>query len=110
MTEDLAARWTPGDLPGPLGVRATLVQFSSTFCAPCRTTRRVLERVVETTAGVGYLELDVADHAALGERLGIDVTPTVLILDADGVERRRAQGVPTLAQARAALAAVARHS
>ena len=39
----------------------------------------------------------------LGERLGIDVTPTVLVLDADGELVRRATGVPTLAQLRGAL-------
>jgi len=94
------------DLGLPIGARATFVQFSSTFCAPCRTTRRVLERVVATADGVAHVELDIADHLALGERLGITTTPTVLILDAHGVERSRATGAPTLAQARAALAAV----
>ena len=90
----------------PLGERATFVQFSSTFCTPCRATRRVLERVVATEPGVRHVELDVAEHPVLGERLGIDVTPTVLLLDADGVERTRASGAPRLAQARAALRAV----
>jgi len=94
------------DLGLPGGTRATFVQFSSAFCAPCRTTRRVLERVVTTTDGVVHVEVDVADHLALGERLGITETPTVLVLDAEGVERIRAAGVPTLAQARAALAAL----
>ena len=98
----------PEDLPGPLGERATLVQFSSTFCAPCRATRLVLDRVISTTTGVTYVELDVAEHPDLGARLRIDVTPTVLILDADGVERGRASGAPSLAQARAALATVVR--
>jgi len=94
------------DLGLAIGTRATFVQFSSTFCAPCRATRRVLERVVATSDGVAHVELDVADHLALGERLGITATPTVLVLDADGAERSRASGAPTLAQARAALAAV----
>ena len=107
MSADAVARLDPGELPGPLGESATLVQFSSTFCAPCRVTRQILDRVVATTAGVAHVELDIADHHALGERLGILVTPTVIILDADGVERRRAEGAPTLAQARAALASVA---
>ena len=93
-------------LPVAPGARVTFVQFSSAFCAPCRATRRVLDRVTSTTTGVAHVELDVADHAELGERLGIDVTPTVVIVDAHGIERGRAQGVPTLAQARAAIAAV----
>ena len=53
--------------------------------------------------GVAYVDLDIADHLALGERLGIDVTPTVLVLDARGDVVRRATGVPTLAQLRSAL-------
>ncbi len=93
------------DLGAALGERATVVQFSSTFCAPCRSTRYVAERAVATTTGVAYADLDVADHLELGERLGIDVTPTVLVLDARGEVVRRASGVPTLAQLRSALAA-----
>ena len=96
-------RLTSADLGAPLGERATVVQFSSTFCAPCRTTRYVVERAVATADGIAYADLDVADHLALGERLGIDVTPTVLVLDARGDVVRRATGVPTLAQLRSAL-------
>jgi len=98
-------RLTSADLGTPLGERATVVQFSSTFCAPCRSTRYVAERAVATADGVAYADLDVADHLVLGERLGIDVTPTVLVLDAAGDVVRRASGVPTLAQLRSALAA-----
>jgi thiol-disulfide isomerase/thioredoxin len=101
-------RLTADDLGSPLGRRATLVQFSSTFCAPCRATRRVLEHLVATDDGVAHVELDVADRAELGEALGIDVTPTVLVLDPDGVVVRRASGAPSLAQARAAVSLVER--
>jgi thioredoxin-like negative regulator of GroEL len=91
------------ELGVPLGARATVVQFSSTFCAPCRTTRYVVERAVATADGIAYADLDIADHLELGERLTIDVTPTVLVLDARGDVVRRATGVPTLAQLRSAL-------
>lgn len=96
-------RLDPADLGVPLGARATVVQFSSTFCAPCRSTRYVVERAVATADGIAYADLDIADHLALGERLAIDVTPTVLVLDARGDVVRRASGVPTLAQLRSAL-------
>ena len=86
-----------------LGHAATLVQFSSTFCQPCRMTRLVLERAASTASDVAYVDLDVADHLALGERLDITVTPTVLVLDASGVVRHRASGTPRLSQVRAAL-------
>ncbi|WP_231495956.1 thioredoxin family protein [Cellulomonas sp. HZM] len=96
---------TADDLGSDLGRSATVVQLSSTFCQPCRMTRLVVERAVATTADVAYVDLDVAEHLALGERLGVDVTPTVLVLDAGGSVRHRATGVPRLAQVRAAIAA-----
>lgn len=89
----------------PLGASATFVQLSSAFCAPCRTTRRVLERVVATADGVAHVEVDVADRPDLAERFGVTETPTVVVLDASGVPVGRATGVPSLAQARAAVAA-----
>lgn len=77
-----------------LGERATLVQFSSAFCAPCRTTRQVLANVAEATAGVRHVEIDAEHHLDLVRELGILRTPTTLILDAEGRERFRATGVP----------------
>ncbi len=97
---------TSADLGQPLGRRATFVQFSSAFCVPCRAARRVLGLVAEEHEGVAHVELDVGGRLDLGERLDIRSTPTVLVLDADGFERVRASGAPTLAQARAALARV----
>jgi len=96
-------RLAPAEIGIDLGERATIVQFSSTFCAPCRATRHVVQRAVATADGVALVDLDVADHTALGERLAIDVTPTVLVLDATGTVVRRASGVPTLAQVRSAV-------
>ncbi len=88
------------------GGTATFVQLSSRFCRPCRAAHQVLERVAATTPGVVHVDVDVTDHLALGERLDVRATPTVLVLDADGVERARVVGAPTLAQARAAVAAL----
>lgn len=107
MTGD-AVVLTPGDLGGPLGERATVVELSSTFCQPCRMARVVLQRAVGTTAGVRLVELDVARPLGerLGRRLGVLSTPTVLVLDRDGVLRHRGEGVPRLAQVRAVLASV----
>ncbi|PZO70117.1 MAG: hypothetical protein DI640_15085, partial [Sphingomonas taxi] len=42
------------DLGADLGERATLVQFSSAFCQPCRATRRVLDEVAGTVPGVAH--------------------------------------------------------
>lgn len=89
-----------------LGERATLVQVSSAFCAPCRAARTVLARVAEAP-GVRRVELDVAGHEALAARLDVRSTPVVLVLDADGRVRERLDGVPRLAWLRAAVGRVA---
>ncbi|MBM7088841.1 thioredoxin family protein [Streptomyces sp. S12] len=86
-----------------LGERATLVQFSSAFCAPCRATRRVLDEVAGMVPGVTHVEIDAEANLPLVRRLEIVRTPTVLVLDADGREVRRATGQPRRADVIAAL-------
>ena len=94
-------------LGGPLGARATLVQFSSAFCAPCRTTRVVLARIADEVDGVAHYDLDAESHLELVRALDIRRTPTTLVLDAGGRETARAGGVPRRDQVLAALAAAA---
>jgi thiol-disulfide isomerase/thioredoxin len=96
---------SPGDTPAPLlagtpwaadlGERATLVQFSSAFCAPCRATRRVLADVAGMVPGVRHIEVDAEQHLDLVRRVGVLRTPTTLVLDAEGREVSRAAGAPT---------------
>jgi thiol-disulfide isomerase/thioredoxin len=87
-----------------LGERATLLQFSSAFCAPCRATRRILEDVATLVPGVAHVEVDAEDHLDLVRRLGVLRTPTTLVLDDAGAEVTRASGAPTRPQVLAALA------
>ncbi|MFF6978625.1 TlpA family protein disulfide reductase [Streptomyces sp. NPDC008343] len=91
------------ELGAALGERATLVQFSSAFCAPCRATRRVLGEVADMVPGVTHVEIDAEDHLDLVRRFDILKTPTVLVLDADGNVVRRATGQPRKADVIAAL-------
>ncbi|QIG44678.1 thioredoxin family protein [Nocardioides anomalus] len=92
---------------GQLGERATLLQFSSAFCAPCRATRRTLEDVARIVPGVTHLEVDAEHHLDLVRRLGILRTPTTLVLDPDGREVTRASGAPTKQAVIASLAPLA---
>ncbi|MFE1952812.1 MULTISPECIES: TlpA family protein disulfide reductase [Streptomyces] len=92
-------------LAAPLGERATLVQFSSAFCAPCRATRRVLAEVAAMVPGVSHIEIDAEDRLDLVRAVGVVKTPTVLVLDAAGREVRRAAGQPRRADVIAALGA-----
>lgn len=88
-----------------LGRRATLLQFSSAFCQPCRATRRILSEVRAMVPGVAHAEIDAEEHLALVRDLGIVRTPAVLCLDADGREVSRAYGQPRKADVIAALGA-----
>lgn len=76
------------------GERATLLQFSSSFCAPCRATRRILAEVAGMTDGVAHIEIDAESRLDLVRELNVLRTPTVLVLAADGSVVRRASGQP----------------
>ncbi|MFF0744723.1 TlpA family protein disulfide reductase [Streptomyces sp. NPDC004111] len=91
------------ELGAGLGRRATLVQFSSAFCQPCRATRRTLAEVAAMIEGVAHVEVDAEDHLALVRELEIERTPTVLVLDAEGRIVRRATGQPRRVDVIAAL-------
>ncbi|MFF2329868.1 MULTISPECIES: TlpA family protein disulfide reductase [unclassified Streptomyces] len=86
-----------------LGERATLVQFSSAFCQPCRATRRTLVEVARMVDGVAHVEIDAEAHLTLVRALEISRTPTVLVLDATGRIVRRAVGQPRTVDVVAAL-------
>jgi thiol-disulfide isomerase/thioredoxin len=90
-------------LGAKLGERATLVQFSSAFCAPCRATRRILTEVADMVDGVEHVEVDAEAHLDLVRRLNIIRTPTVLVLNASGGIVRRGSGLPRKADIVAAL-------
>lgn len=102
-TSTTADRIVAADLGTELGERATMLQFSSAFCAPCRATRRTLAEVEAMVEGVRHIELDAESHLELVRRLDIMRTPTVLVLDASGAIVTRASGQPRKADVIAAL-------
>lgn len=94
---------TSNRLGRDLGERATLLQFSSAFCQPCRVTRVVLADVASKVDGVEHIELDAESHLELVREVGILRTPTTLVLDREGRITARASGVPRKDQVLAAL-------
>jgi thiol-disulfide isomerase/thioredoxin len=72
----------------------TLVQISTTFCAPCRHTRVLLADLAGRTEGLDHVDFDVTDHPEVAASLGVVSTPTTLAVDSDGVELMRVGGVP----------------
>jgi len=97
---------TQADIGAALGGRATLVQFSSAFCAPCRATRRILADVAVMVDGVAHVEIDAESRLDLVRRLGVLRTPTTFVLGPDGRVTHRASGQPRKADVIAALGAV----
>jgi thiol-disulfide isomerase/thioredoxin len=98
---------TSDELGHALGARATLVQFSSAFCAPCRATRRILADVAGMTDGVAHIEIDAESRLDLVRQLNVLRTPTVLVLAGDGRIVRRASGQPRKPDVIAAIGAAA---
>jgi thiol-disulfide isomerase/thioredoxin len=95
---------TGAELGQPLGSRATLLQFSSSFCAPCRAARQLLADVAARDSGVTHVEIDVADRLDLVRLLDVRRTPTVFVLGPEGQVTRRASGLPRREDVLAAVA------
>ncbi len=96
-------RLTPETLGEALGSRATMVQFSSAFCTPCRATHSLLSQMVLTLDDVKHIQVDAESHLELVRELDIRSTPTTLFINKDGVEVGRAAGTPKREQVLAAL-------
>jgi thioredoxin-like negative regulator of GroEL len=97
---------TAAELGAPLGERATLVQFSTEFCAYCGPTRELLAEVAGAREGVAFVEVDAARRLDLTRRLNVRSTPTVLLLTADGSIAQRASGKPRKSDVLAAVGSV----
>jgi thioredoxin 1 len=60
---------------------AAVVDFSATWCGPCRMLAPVLEQLSEEMAGkVNFYNVDVDDDSDLAAGFGISSVPTVLML------------------------------
>ncbi|WP_106539412.1 thioredoxin family protein [Haloactinopolyspora alba] len=102
-SEDDVDVLSPDDIGHEFGSRATLVQFSTAFCQPCRATRATLAHVASSTDGVVHVEIDAEANLDLVRRLSVLRTPTTLVLDDGGRVVVRASGAPALRDVRAAL-------
>ncbi len=82
-----------------LGVRPgdadlTVVQFSTAFCGPCRTTRARLEHLRGTRPGLAYVHVDAESHLDAVRELDVRRTPTLFWLDRQGRLLGRSSGAP----------------
>ena len=97
---------TPALIGADLGSRATLLQFSSAFCGPCRATRLLIEDVTADMGDVKHVEIDAEANLELVRQLDIRSTPTTLFINGDGHEVGRAVGSPKRDQVLSAIAAI----
>ena len=98
--------WTTHNCQIDLGEKATLLQFSSSFCQPCRSTKVLLADIASRTPGVRHVEINAEEHLPLVRELGINRTPTTLILDKAGTIRGKASGLPKRSEVTDSLAAL----
>ena len=97
---------TPAMIGANLGSRATLLQFSSAFCGPCRATRLLIEDVTANMSEVAHVEIDAEANLELVRQLDIRSTPTTLFINGAGHEVGRAVGAPKRDQVLGAIAAI----
>ena len=82
------------ELGSAYGPRATIVQFSTTFCSECRSAKAIVKGVVKELPDISYIELDAESNLDLVRRVDIRSTPTTIFLDKNGYEIARAKGAP----------------
>jgi thiol-disulfide isomerase/thioredoxin len=82
------------EIGSSLGDRATVLQFSTTFCSSCRAAKVLISDVVSKRNDVKYVEIDAESNLELVRKLDIRSTPTTLFLDKKGFEIARAVGAP----------------
>lgn len=103
-TRDGAVR-TPAEVPAhrpvfdrlgvdPSAADLTVVQFSTAFCGPCRTTRARLQHLRTTRPGLAYVHVDAESHLDEVRELDVRRTPTLFYLDRSGRLIGRSSGAP----------------
>lgn len=78
----------------PEAAELTVVQFSTAFCAPCRTTRARLQQLQTTRPGLAYVHVDAESHLEEVRELDVRRTPTLFYLRRDGSVLARSSGAP----------------
>ncbi len=86
-----------------LGVRTedadlTVVQFSTAFCGPCRTTKARLAQLQATRPGLAVVQVDAESHLEEVRELDVRRTPTLFYLGRDGGLIGRSSGAPRPAE------------
>ena len=75
--------------------KRVLVDFETTWCGPCATMNQLVytsSAVVDAAKDVLAVKVDGDEHRELTKKYTVGAYPTILLLDSNGVELRRAVG------------------
>ena len=68
--------------------RLTVVDFSATWCGPCRMLEPILGELASELPAVDFLKLDVDRSQQIAMRYGVQAVPTLLVLQHGKVVER----------------------
>jgi thiol-disulfide isomerase/thioredoxin len=85
------------------GSQATILQFSTELCAPCRVAGTMLATIAAEHPGVTHVDIDVTSRPDIANRFSLLQSPTTLMLDSLGNVTARIGGPPRATSVRAEL-------
>lgn len=73
--------------------RLTVLDFSATWCGPCKVFAPVFHEVAEEYKDqADFRTIDIDQERALAEKYNIQAVPTLVVLDENGKELKRVEG------------------
>lgn len=68
-----------------------LVKFGATWCGPCKSMEKTIEKVLPEFLAVRFFNIDIDDYPNLSKEYSIKSVPTVILFN-NGVELNRISG------------------